>query len=158
MLKLLAIGLIGVCTSFAGMALRLHMNSMSNGKSIAVESGPEPTQVETDMTGIPVVVDGQVSGYLVFQINSTVDRSRLASKELDVSPYLLHAAIHASYESTEGGPLPFNSAFIQRLSGLIKDQANSLLGHDAVAAVNIKQFNFVPKNDVRGNVLAGRQD
>jgi hypothetical protein len=157
MLKLLSVGSIGICASFAGLWLNHHLKEQDQAKTTGDAEQTSFLQVKTEMTGVPVVINGEVSGYLVFQISSTVDTSKLATKEFDVAPYLLDAAIRASYRSTEDGTLNFNAVYLERLSDLVRDEANRKLPDKAVIVVNVQQFNFVPKGDVRGNVLAGSQ-
>jgi hypothetical protein len=155
MLKLLAVGLIGIAACFGGIVLNQHMKKQDHS-AIESESKKESlVQLKTEMTGIPIVVDGTVAGYLVFQISSTVDSTVLPTKDFDVTPYLLDAAIRASYQSTEDGNLKFNAAYLTKLGDLILDHANHKLSAKVVIAVNVEQFNFVSKNEVRGNVLAG---
>jgi hypothetical protein len=155
MLKLLSVGLIGICAAFGGIWLNHYLKKQDQMRATDDKEELTLTQVKTEMTGIPVVVNGGVSGYLVFQISSTIDPSKFVSQDFDVAPYLLDAAIRASYRSTEDGSLKFDSTYIMKLTELVREEANKKLAKDTVVAVNVQQFNFVPKDDVRGNVLAG---
>jgi hypothetical protein len=157
MFKFVAIGLIGAFAAFGGIWFNFHLKHQQNEKTSEAGDHLALVHVKTEMTGIPVVVNGNVSGYLVFQISSSVDPSKLSSKDFDVGPYLLDAAIRASYESTADASLTFKAAFLEKLAYAIKDNANKKLNAEVVTDVNIEQFNFVPKDDVRGNVLAGSQ-
>lgn len=157
MLKLLSVGLIGACATLSGLWLNVYLKKMDDLKAKSEAGQVALVQLKTEMTGIPVVVDGDVSGYLVFQLASTIDAAKLPSKEFDVGPYLLDAAIRSSYQSTVDGKLNFNAAYLEKLAQLVRDDANRKLSVDAVVDVNVQQFNFVPKADVRGNVLAGSQ-
>jgi hypothetical protein len=158
MLKLLAIGLVGICASLGGIWLNHYLKKQDPTQHSEETIQAAQIQLKTEMTGIPVVIDSEVSGYLVFQISSTIDSSKLPSKDFDVSAYLLDAAIRASYKSTEDGSLKFNALFLERLGALVREEANKKLASDVVVAVNVQQFNFVPKTDVRGSVLAGSQN
>ncbi len=155
MFKLLSVGLVGVCASLGGLWISHYLQNQDRLKAASEAGQSTLVQSKTEMTGVPVVVNGEVSGYLVFQLSSTVDSSKLPSKEFDVAPYILDAAIRASYQSTDDGSLDFNAAYLGKLAALIRDEANRKLSVDAVVDVNVQQFNFVPKGDVRGNVLAG---
>lgn len=155
MLKLLSAGIIGACATLTGLWLNLYLAKQDSLKPAGEDGHVTLVQLKTEMTGIPVVVDGNVSGYLVFQLGSTIDSAKLPSKEFDVAPYLLDSAIRSSYQSTVDGSLNFNAAFLEKLSRLIREDANKKLSAEAVVEVNVQQFNFVPKEDVRGNVLAG---
>ncbi len=155
MLKLLTIGFLGVVASLVGLWLSQHLKQQAAAADAAAKVENVPLQLKTEMTGIPVVTDGSVSGYLVFQISSTIDTSKLASQEFNVAPYILDAAIRASYQSTEDGAQKFNANFIKKLSALVQVEANNKLNAEIVTAVNIEQFNFVPKEEIRGNMSTG---
>lgn len=155
MLKYLAIGLVGICASLGGLWLNHHLKDHGHSQVAGTTDQTIIAQIKTEMTGIPVVANGEVAGYLVFQISSTIDSSKLPSKDFDVSTYLLDSAIRASYKSTENGALIFNALFLEKLAVSIREEANKKLAIDIVLAVNIQQFNFVPKTEVRGSVLAG---
>jgi hypothetical protein len=152
MLKLLAIGLFGVVATVGGLLLNQHLNKQSSSTENSATEGVKSLQIKTEMTGIPVVVDGLVSGYLVFQISSTIDTTKLPSLEFDAGPYVLDAAIRASYQSTEAGVLKVNANYLKQLSESVREEANKKLNAEIVTAVNVEQFNFVPKDEIRGNL------
>ena len=155
MLKVLAIGLLGATASIGGVWLNQHVKQQSEAAAIAEVSENKPLQVKTEITGIPIVSDGRISGYLIFQVNSTIDASKLPARDFNVLPYLLDAAIRASYVSTGDGNLKFDAGFLRKLCLLIQDEANKKLDVAAVVAVNLEQFNFVPKEDIRGSIFSG---
>jgi hypothetical protein len=157
MLKLLSMGLVGMLAVLSGMWLDHFLDNQTVSNTSAKDGKSLEAQVKTEMTGIPVVANGMVSGYLVFQISSTVDTAKLAVPEFDVAPYLLDAAIRASYQSTQDPHLEFNAKFLETLAEQVRIDANTKLAGEIVKAVNVQQFNFVPKSEVRGNVLAGEQ-
>jgi hypothetical protein len=157
MLRFLTVGMVGIIASVAGMGISGYVSKKDHPSETDGTAVANLTQLKTEMTGIPVVTKGEVSGYLVFQISSTVDTSKLMTKEFDVAPYMLDAAIRASYESTEDGALDFDASFFEKLAQLVLEEANRKLRAEVVIAVNVQQFNFVPKGEVRGSVLAGSQ-
>ena len=63
-----------------------HMDEAEKSHDVGENS---PQQLKTEITGIPVVVEGKVSGYLIFQISSTIDVSKLPSRDFNALPYLL---------------------------------------------------------------------
>ena len=155
MFKSLLIGIFGIVATLGGLWFNQYVNLQPSAEELADAPPVKPVQVKTEMTGVPVVVDGDVTGYLVFQMSSTVDPSKLSSPDLDVVPYIIDAGIRASYQSTEAGVQKFNAVFVKKLSDLVREEANKKLNGEAVLAVNIEQFNFVPKEEIRGNAKAG---
>ena len=155
MLKLLVVGLFGITATVGGLWLNQYLELRSNHENADTTLAAKPLQVKTEMTGIPVVLDGVVTGYLVFQISSTIDQAKLPSSEFDVAPYILDASIRASYQSTETGLEKFNAAYFEKLAENIREKTNQKLNVEIVSAVNVEQFNFVPKEDIRGKVNPG---
>jgi hypothetical protein len=151
MLKFIIIGLLGIIATMGGLLLNRYLDQQSKLAETTNDVQAKPIQVKTEMTGIPVVTDGLVSGYLVFQISSTVDASKLPTAEFEVGPYILDAAIRASYQSAEAGAQKFNGNFIKKLTDKIIEEANMKLGGPVIKVVNVEQFNFVPKDEIRGN-------
>jgi hypothetical protein len=150
MIKMLGVGLVGTAATLGGLWGHQFLTRPSKTSDDAALAENKHLQVKTEMTGIPIIRNGQVSGYLVFQINSTIDKSKLVTPDFNVTPYILDAAIRASYESTAEGVLEFDADYIEKLSALIAASANKKLRTEAVEAVNVEQFNFVPKDDIRG--------
>jgi hypothetical protein len=155
MLKFIIIGLFGIMATAGGLFLNRYLDQQSKLAEPTTEVQAKLLQVKTEMTGIPVVANGLVSGYLVFQISSTIDSSKLPASEFDVGPYILDAAIRASYQSAEIGTQKINGIFIKKLSEIIIEEANLKLGGPVVTAINVEQFNFVPKDEIRGNIKSG---
>jgi hypothetical protein len=152
MLRLAVIGLLGSAASLAGvMASKLMQDSHATPET----ASQTLQQVKTDLTGVPVIAGGEVEGYLVFQLNSTIDASKLPKPDFVVQPYLADAAIRASFQVAKDGTQNFNATFLQDLSEQLRAQVNQKLAADIVVAVNVEAFNYVPKNDIRGRMLKG---
>jgi hypothetical protein len=158
MLKLLLIGLTGTVASVGGVWLNQFMAQRADAHENTTLTDNKPLQVKTEMTGIPVVQNGQVSGYIVFQISSTVDTAKLPMHDLNVAPYILDSAIRATYESADQGIRRFDADYIEKLTAHIQLEANKKLEAQAISAVNIEQFNYVPKSEIRGSALSGAHE
>jgi hypothetical protein len=159
MLKMIAIGMLGAMASVGGVWLNQYVAHQGTESTDTDSIENKLLQVKTEMTGIPIISNGDVIGYVIFQISSTIDVSKLPEPEFNVSPYILDAAILASFESTENGELKFNPAFLRKLGMLIQETANRKLNSPVLTAVNLTQFNYVPKADIRGNVMfSGKSD
>jgi hypothetical protein len=154
----LVIGLVGSCASLFGMWSSQYLGQHRQPKESSELVESQTRQLKTEMTGIPIVRDGHVAGYIVFQVSCTINASKLTPSDLNVAPYILDATIRASYESTADGKLEFNAKYIQRLSELIMEASNQKLKADIVSAVNVEQFNYVPKDEIRGKVLSGASE
>jgi hypothetical protein len=153
MLKLLITGVLGCAAALGGVMANKMMNAPTveaNGEGEA-----QVAQVKTDMAGVPVIAAGQVKAYLVFQVSSTIDVAKLPSPEFLVAPYLQDAAIRASFQTIADGLTTFNAGLMEALAERLRREANQRIGAEVVKAVNIEAFNYVPKEDIRGNMLTG---
>lgn len=153
MLKFIIVGLVGCGAALGGVMVKKVMDENSAAAATTSENQQSLSEVKTEMTGIPVITQGQVAGYLVFQISSTVDGSKLPSPEFAVSPYLLDAAVRAGFQSMDDGVVKYNAAFLDHLTETVKRQTNQKLGAEAIVTVNVEAFNYIPKEDIRGNFL-----
>jgi hypothetical protein len=153
MLKLLVIGVLGSGAALSGVYGKLFMDQRAQNAEADAGHNSSMTQMKTEMTGVPVIIEGRVLGYVVFQVSSTIDAAKLPSPEFDVGPYLLDAAVRASFQGADDGLLKYNAVYIEHLTEQLRRETNQKLGADAVVAVNIEAFNYVPKEDIRGNLV-----
>jgi hypothetical protein len=151
-LKLLLIGAWGAATVVGGAMLSHSLvPSTESLEGHGAESGLE--QVATELTGVPVILDGKVSGYLVFKIRTTLDRSKFTTPGIDAIPYLMDAGFRSCYALTEDGISKFGTAEMDSVAAGIKQRADIIFGEGSVVAVNLEQFNFVRSEEIRGNLF-----
>jgi hypothetical protein len=154
MIKFLCMGLLGVATMAAGIAIEGVLKKKSVYTASATEGLPKFEQVTTEVTGAPIIVGGRVDGYVVFRVRSLLDRSKLTFNDMDVAPYLLNAAFSASYELFADGPTTIQSRDLDGLTRRVAEFANRRLGVAAVVDVELEQFNYIPSDKVRENVFS----
>lgn len=152
MLKMLLAGLWGVAMVLGGIYLH---GMMQNKEAAAAQAGGAPLveQVVTELTGVPVIIDGQVKGYLVFRLHSTVDRNKLPSEKFSVAPYLVDAAFRAAYDFAARGVLKVRRQDVEDMTAGVAALVDAKLGPGVVQAVNFEQFNYVRSDEVRGNLF-----
>lgn len=159
MLKLLIAGAWGAAMAFAGAYLNLMLNKAPDPAAAEKEHAPQIEQFKSELTGVPMISDGKVLGYLVFRFDSTVDRAKIGAAggghgELDPMPYMLDSAFKACYEFGGKGTIrKIRPADIEALSMDIRKRANERFGAEAVLAVNLEQFNFIRSDEVRGKLM-----
>jgi hypothetical protein len=152
MVKMLIAGVWGAVMAFAGAYLNVFLSTPSpegkdEGHSAKIE------QVQSELTGVPMIEDGRVTGYLVFRFNSTIDAAKLGDKPVEPLPYLLDAAFRSCYEYGSKGIHKIRPDDIEAVGKDIADRANKRFGADAVIAVNLEQFNFIRSDEIREKVL-----
>lgn len=149
MFKLLIVGILGAAATGGGFYLSQMM---------AAEDAPEDghpahvmQQVSTEITAVPVVLDGRVSGYLVVRASSTIDTQHVDIPELLVVPYIADSVFRAAFEFARSGMREIRAAEVESFAKEVAKLANEKLGGDVVKAVNLEQFNFVDEAQIRGN-------
>lgn len=149
MIRLVAVALwcalAGLGASYATAYWKLHKagaDSSHAGKEII-------EQKKTRVINVPMIVDGQVKGYIVAQFIYVVDAS--AAKALGAAPenFLIDEAFRIIYADDA---LDFRqlkkfdlAKFARELHVRVKDR----LKNDAVKEVLVGDFNFVSREQVR---------
>jgi hypothetical protein len=152
--KLILVGLTGVLAALGGSQFGYDAISAAQSDHAADKTEQAIVQISTELTGVPILNNGEVSGYVVLRISSTIDSMQLPTKDFNVGPFLVDAGFRATFGYTG---IPFGRikpSDIEHLTLKIRTDANAKLGTEAVKQVNIEQFNYVPKAEIRGKILA----
>lgn len=108
-----------------------------------------------DLTSVPIIRGGDVSGYVILQLSFAADRALLDDKKLDPMPYIKDAAFRVVFTSSEIDFRHLRSGDLDRLTDGIAREANRRLGENIVRQVLFQQLNFVKKEDIRTNWIGG---
>jgi hypothetical protein len=153
MLKMMVTGLVGVIAALVGAQFGYDILFAKQPVAKSGEPGEHLVTITTDLTGVPVVFDNAVAGYVVLRISSLVDPAQLPADDASAASFLVDAAFRATYGFSERGFDKMKPQDIKFLTDEIARLANEKLGSTAVHVVNLEQFNFVPKSDIRGKML-----
>lgn len=153
MFKLVTMGAIGAFGAAIGAVMAVVQSHAPQSAAEGVESPASIESVSTELTAVPVVKDGSVTGYLVLRLSSSVDRSKIRNPDEVLAPYLSDAAFRAAFDLAAEGMTEIKAKHVERLSDEIVRIANQRFGADAVQSVRLEQFNIVPSSQVRGNVV-----
>lgn len=154
MIKLVIVGIFGLVMMAGGILTELSLRKNLVADDADTTRKAEVEQVATEMQGAPIIVDGKVEGYVVFRINSQIDRSKLSDSKMDVAPFLLDATFSATYRYFDKGIPNIRPDDISQITSLVASYANKKLGADVVRSVEMEQFNYVPRDKVRENMFA----
>jgi flagellar basal body-associated protein FliL len=152
MLKLVAIG-IWVILVTAGATFASVF--MSSGGDDSGEEKPDMgiEQLSTEMMSIPVIREGNVTGYLVMQLSFGADRAMLEEKKADPMPFLKDAALRTIFSDATLDVQRLRKKELDALTAAITQEANQRLGKDLVRNVLFQQINYVKKEDIRNNAV-----
>lgn len=149
----MAAGLVGMTAALGGAFFGYDLILAGNGTVEDQPVGEQLQQVSAELTGVPVIVNNTVAGYVVLKVSSTVDAARLPARDLAVQPYLVDAAFKATYAFADRGFTRIRPKDLEVLSGEIVRMANEKFGSDVVKTASLEQFNFVAKGEIRGMLM-----
>ena len=151
MLKLIAIGLwVAGVTATAAYVSAGYMTGGSH-QSAGPEDYKGLEQLKTEMTSVPMIRGGVITGYVVIQLTFAADIGKLEELKLEPQPFLVDAAFRAIYDSPETNFAKLKPADIDKLTAKIAAEANRRIGTELVKHVLIQQLNYVRKEDIRTN-------
>jgi hypothetical protein len=107
------------------------------------------------MTSVPMIRGGDVVGYVIIQLSFEADRRLLAEKKLEPGPYLNDAAFRVIFSSTDIDFRRLRADDLDNLTTNVAAEANKRIGADLVRHVLIQQLNFVRREEIRTNWIAG---
>ena len=151
MLKLVAIGVwvivVTACATFGSVYLATSDSQVTS--SDEPELGVE--ELKSEMTSVPIIRDGDITGYLILQLSFAADRRLLAERKLDPLPFLMDATCRVIFARTDVDFHRLRSKDLEEVTSAIAVVANARLGMGLVRQVLLQQVNFVRKNDIRTN-------
>ena len=150
MLKLALIGVWVILVTAGATFASVYL-----GES-ALESSAEPEdlgveELTSELTSVPIIRGGDVSGYVIMQFSFAADRALLGDSKLDPMPYIKDAVFRVAFTNSEIDFRHLKSGDLDRLTDSIATEANRRLGAKIVRQVLFQQLNFVKKEDIRTN-------
>ncbi|MFN0192259.1 MAG: hypothetical protein ACKVP5_09835 [Aestuariivirga sp.] len=153
MIKLVMAGVVGIAGALGGSFFGYDLLLAGPEAHEEQTAGEELQQISTELTGVPIVTNNVVAGYVVLKISSVIDASKLPSKEFVIQPFLVDAAFKAAYAFSDVGFSRIRPKDLEVLAGDIVRMANEKLGANIVRTASLEQFNFVPKGEIRGMLM-----
>lgn len=154
MLKIVGVG-IWVILVTAGATFASVYLTAAHGSDKVETSDAGFEELTSEMTSIPVMRNGDVSGYLILQLSFAADRAVLEQKKLDPMPFMRDAAFRVIFTNADIDFSRLKKDALDRLTGEISKEANARVGAELVHDVLFQQFNFVKKEDIRTNWIGG---
>lgn len=157
MLKLVAVGIWVILVTAGATFASVYLGSSKTGDGTEKpDAGVE--ELTSEMTSIPVMRDGDITGYLILQLSFAADRTVLEEKKLDPMPFMKDAAFRVIFASTDIDFRHLKKDDLDRLTADVAREANARVGGELVRNVLLQQFNFVRKEDIRTNWIGGGGD
>ncbi len=151
MLKTLAIGGWVVAVALASVYFSVNM-------SMAPEVDPEAAShanlqtIRGDVTSLPVIQDGLVSGYFLTRLSYVGDAAKLAEVHIPIDA-LITDELFTALVGNRILNLRDNSHFdLDEFRNGIKEKINEKLGGEIIEDVLVEQIDYLSKNDIRSNI------
>ena len=151
MLKLVAIGVWLIIVTAGATFGSVYLANAPEEEAAAAEPDLGVEELKSEMTSVPVMRNGDITGYLILQLSFAADRRLLEQRKLDPLPFLQDAAFRVVFASTEVDFPRMRPKDIDELTTAIAKEANARIGAELVRNVLVQQLNFVKKEDIRTN-------
>ncbi|QTL04300.1 hypothetical protein J5J86_02835 [Aquabacter sp. L1I39] len=98
---------------------------------------------------IPMVIDGQIKGYVLAKMVFTADAATLRKLPVDPSIFVTHSVFNEIYVNgrIESGKIAKYD--LSAMMSRIKAAANTYIGGDVVQEVLVDSINYIDKTDMR---------
>ena len=148
MMRTLAVGLFAAVTAL-GSSFGAMRWLTSRHDAAPAEQQVKLTQKKTRMINVPLVVNGQVQGYVMAQFGYIADEKDLAALATPVEPILLDEAFRMIYADDRNDFRKLKKADLGAITAELKERVSKRLGSNALRDVLIEDFNYVSKDDIR---------
>ena len=109
--------------------------------------------VKTSPISVPVVTGGTVEGYVIAQFVFTVDGKTLRKLSVPPDVFLIDEAYRAIYAGQKIDFRHLDRYDVNDLTKQIAAKVNDRFKADLVRDVLVEQFNYLAKDEVRGNTV-----
>lgn len=149
MMKFISAGLWAMMMSLGGAYAGYHY--ATRPPPPASETYAQINHFRTEMTGVPILQGGKVTGYVVFQMVIEADVTKMADPKMDPQPYFMDAAFRAIFENSDRGFSDIRPRDLDKLSDDVVRIANERMGQGVVRDALIEQLNFIRRDEIRQN-------
>jgi hypothetical protein len=155
-LKLVAIGVWVILVTAGATYGSVYLSNSKVQSGVVDDSSMGVEELKSEMTSIPIMRNGDVSGYLILQLSFAADRGKLAERKLDPMPFLMDTVFRVVFARADIDFDRLKSKDLEEVTAAIAAEANARMGADIVRHVLLQQVNFVKKEDIRTNWIKGR--
>jgi hypothetical protein len=150
-LKLVVIGVWVILVTAGATYGSVYLATSKGSTSSTDEPDLGVEELKSEMTSVPIMRNGDISGYLILQLSFAADRRLLAERKLDPLPFLMDAAFRVIFARTDVDFRRLRSKDLEEITVAIAAEANNRIGSGFVRDVLLQQVNFVKKEDIRTN-------
>ena len=151
MLKIIVIGIWVVAVALGSVYFSVNM-------SMTPEEDPEAKRLASletirgDVTSLPVIENGKVTGYFLTRLSYVGDKAKLAEIHIPIDA-LITDELFTTLVGSHVLDLRDNSGFnLDEFRKTVKEAINKKLGEDAIEDILVEQIDYLSKSDIRSNI------
>ncbi len=146
MIKML---ILGVWACLVSLGAAFGMMTWQNGhKEEAVAPPPVSSILRTKTISVPMLLDGQVRGYVVARFELAADSAKIASSAATPESLVADEAFKQIYSRSSTDVQMAKKHDLQALTKSIGDGVNKRLGNDLIKDVLIESWSYLSKEDL----------
>jgi hypothetical protein len=154
-LKFVLLGVWAIVVTAASTYGSVYLAARNQVEDSALQQDEGVEELKSEMTSVPMIRGGDVIGYVIIQLSFEADRRLLAKKKLEPSPYLNDAAFRVIFSNTDIDFRRLKPNDLDKLTADVASEANKRIGSELIRQVLIQQLNFVRREEIRTNWIAG---
>lgn len=151
MLRLVLLGLWVIATTLAAAYGAVLLGQADSLPEEATSEDLGTTDMRTELTAVPILRGGEVTGYVIIQLSFQADNRIVREVPVEPHPYLIDAAIRVILSATDIDFRRLRGSELDRLTAAIAHEANTRIGQQLVRTVLVQQLNFVGRDEIRTN-------
>ncbi|WCR55285.1 hypothetical protein [Bartonella clarridgeiae] len=150
MIRMIAMGLWVCLVALGALVFGLRMSAVDPNSS--EETAPIPVEVgsnNTEIMSVPVLVDGDVQGYVIVQLTYVVDKT--IEKEISIPVgVLINDIIFQYFWGSYSDVRAIEKVKFQMIKKRIIDDVNQRFSKVVLKDLLVKQFNYLSVDKIRG--------
>jgi hypothetical protein len=150
MIKLLFFGVWGAAVAVAANIAITKLNLLPQGGSAEKPAATALVEKKkTPVVSVPVIRNGAVEGYAVFQFGYSLERNMVTGGPLAPEAIMLDEIYRIAYGDEKLDLGRTDRYDLSRLPGMLERRLAERLGPGIVKDILIQEFNYVPREKLR---------
>jgi len=143
-IKFIIMGIWVLLVTLGGLFIGRTMSAYTPVEpvNIEIESQGKREQANTEMISVPVIVEGEVRGYLLVQLTFVMDEKAKSELDLPIEPFV-HDAVFAEFFGAYTDIHQIEKVRFEPSRARIIDYVNQRFGSVVIKDLLVQQFNFI---------------
>lgn len=147
MIRVILLSIV-VCLSTVGGVYGAISWKASAAKTANEPQAPKVQIMKSPMVSVPILSDGEVTGYIVTRLQFTADSELLKGSSMPPAPFVADEAFRLIFEQAPNDIKSSHNPALAKLSTNIVAGVNKRLGRDVVKDILFESWTYVTKQDM----------